>query len=289
MLAVGSLLIAGIGAGSAFAAGVPSPDSTVVRGGADWYTQAYENTADGDYTDPEQSDVTGPQRAPFGPGSHKMTIGQFAVQTELYRTDDYDGVKLGDLTRLEYSTFARNTAGGGDRQPSYLRLSVDDDNNGTLDTSLFFFPANNGTVVNGEWQNWDVTDGMMNVGGDSGAGEISLEDYAAAHPDATLVNDPYDATHDAGAVSLIAGALAATDRRPAASTSSTASSSARRHQDTLFDFGPNAETDGGTTHLTVGPTTAGLAAPGLRRHRLPRAPTRSSSTARPPRRPAAAA
>ena len=45
MLAVGSLLIAGIGTGGAFAAGVPSSDSTIVRGGADWYTQAYENTA----------------------------------------------------------------------------------------------------------------------------------------------------------------------------------------------------------------------------------------------------
>ena len=248
MLAVGSLLIAGIGTGGAFAAGVPSSDSTIVRGGADWYTQAYENTADGDYTVPEQSDVTGPQRAPFGTGSHKMTIGQFAVQTELYRTDDYDGVNLGDLTRLEYSTFARNTAGGDDRQPAYLRLSVDDDNNGTLDTSLFFFPANNGTVVNGEWQDWDVTGGLMNVDGDSGAGEISLEDYAAAHPDATLVNDPYDATHDAGAVSLIAGAANTMTRGEYFVDRVIVGQSG---QDTLFDLGPNAETDGGTTHLTV--------------------------------------
>ena len=250
MLAVGSLLIAGIGTGGAFAAVVPSSDSTIVRGGADWYTQAYENTADGDYTVPEQSDVTGPQRAPFGTGSHKMTIGQFAVQTELYRTDDYDGVNLGDLTRLEYSTFARNTAGGDDRQPAYLRLSVDDDNNGTLDTSLFFFPANNGTVVNGEWQDWDVTGGLMNVDGDSGAGEISLEDYAAAHPDATLVNDPYDATHDAGAVSLIAGAANTMTRGEYFVDRVIVGQSG---QDTLFDLGPNAETDGGTTHLTVQP------------------------------------
>ena len=149
MLAAGSMIIAGLGATGALAAGTPSPDSMVVRNGADWYTQAYENTPDGLYTDPEQSDVTGPQRAPFGTGSHKLTIGQFAVQTELYRTNNYDNVAVADITRLEYSTFERNTAGGDDRQPAYLRLSVDTDGNWTPSKQLFFFPANNGTVVNG--------------------------------------------------------------------------------------------------------------------------------------------
>lgn len=250
MLAVGSMLIVGIGASGAFADGVPSPDSTIVRGGADWYTQAYENTADGDYTVPEQSDVTGPQRAPFGTGSHKMTIGQYAVQTELYRTDDYDGVKLSDLTRLEYSTFERNTAGGEDRQPTYLRLTVDSDGTGGADTSLFFFPANNGTVVNGEWQNWDVTGtgSLLNEGGDSGQGEMSLAQYVADHPEATLANNRYDADHDGGSISLITGA-ANTQTRGEYFVDRVIIGNAG--QDTLFDFGPNAETDGGTTHLTV--------------------------------------
>ncbi len=195
MLAAGSMIIAGLGATGALAAGTPNADSMVVRDGAQWYTQAYENCDTCEYTDPEQSDVAGPQRAPFGPGSHKFTIGQYAAQTELYRTNAYDGVDLGDLTRFEYSTFARHTNGGEDRQPAYLRLSVDDDNNGSMDTSLFFFPANNDAqqdVVNGAWQHWDVAGGLMNVDSDSGAGEISLADYAAAHPDAVLVNDPYD-------------------------------------------------------------------------------------------------
>ena len=39
-----------------------------------------------------------------------MTIGESTVQTELYRTDAYDGVALSDITRLGYSTFARHTA-----------------------------------------------------------------------------------------------------------------------------------------------------------------------------------
>ncbi len=252
MLAVGSLALVGLSIPVATAA-EPSPTSQVT-GHGDWYAQAYEDTPDGKYTDPEQSDVTGPQRAPFGTGSHKMTIGQYAVQTELYRTNDYDGVDLGDLTRLEYSTFARNTtAGGADRQPAYLRLSVDDDNNGTLDTSLFFYPGNNGTVVNGEWQNWDVTGGKMNVDGDSGAGEISLADYAAAHPDAHLINQPYvdnQGTHDAGAVSLMAGAAETQTRGEYFVDRVIVGKS---NVDTLFDLGPNAETTGSTTRKTVAP------------------------------------
>ncbi|GAB3772745.1 hypothetical protein GCM10027600_33070 [Nocardioides ginsengisegetis] len=251
MLAVGSLLIVGIGATGAFADGTPSPDSMVVRHGADWYTQAYEDTTNGAYTVPEQSDVTGPQRASFGTGSHQMAVGQFEVQTELYRTDLYDGVNLGNLTRLEYSTFARTTtAGGADRQPTYLRLTVDSDGTGGADTSLFFFPANNGTVVNGVWQDWNVTDGLMNVDGDSGAGQISLAAYAAAHPNAVLANNRFDAGHDGGAVSLISGDSNTMTRGEYFVDRVIVGND---HQDTLFDFGPNAETDGGTSQLTVDP------------------------------------
>jgi hypothetical protein len=256
MLAVGSMLIVGIGATGAYATGEPGSDSIVVRDGAQWYTQAYENTETGEYTDPQQSDVTGPQRAPFGTGSHRLTIGQYAVQTELYRTNAYDNVDLGELTRLEYSTFERNTAGGADRQPAYLRLSVDNDGtDGTdsIDASLFFFPANNGTVVNGEWQNWDVTGGKINVGGDSGAGETTLAAYAAAHPDAKLVNVPFDADHDAGALSLIAGAA---DTQTRGEYFVDRVIVGENNQDTLFDFGPSAETNGGTTDLTVDPAHA---------------------------------
>ena len=253
MLAAGSMIITGLGATGAMAAGTPSPDSIVVRDGADWYTQAYENTDTGEYTSPEQSDVTGPQRAPFGAGSHKFVIGQFAVQTELYRTDAYDGVNLGDVTRLEYSTFERNTAGGADRQPAYLRLNVDDDNDGTRDTSLFFYPANNGNVVNGEWQNWNVTDGLMNVNGDSGTGEVSLADYAAANPLATLVNNRFDADHDGGAISLMAGAANTMTRGEYFVDRVIVGNDG---QDTLFDFGPSAETNGDTAHLTVDPANA---------------------------------
>lgn len=260
MLAAGSIVISCLGATGAFAAGVPSPDSTVVRNGDQWYTQAYENTSNGQYTDPEQSNVTGPQRAPFGTGSHRMAVGQFEVQTELYRTNSYDGVDLGEITRLEYSTYANNTAGGADRQPTYLRLSVDEDGaaNGVHNNkSLFFFPGNNGPVVNDVWQHWDVDSGLINEDGDSGvAGTTTLAAYTAAHPEAVLVNEPYvdgQGTHDSGAVALISGAANTMTRGEYFVDRVIVGQS---NQDTLFDFGPDAETDGGTTDLTVDPDHA---------------------------------
>ena len=142
MLAVGSLALVGLSIPVATAA---EPSSTSqVTGHDDWYAQAYEDTDNGGWLTPQQADVTGPQRAPFGTGSHQITIGQSAVQTELYRTDKYDNVPLSQITRLEYSTFAKPTVGTATRQPTYLRLSVDSDGDGGRDNSLFFFPANNG-------------------------------------------------------------------------------------------------------------------------------------------------
>ncbi|MCW2797601.1 MAG: hypothetical protein JWM79_3098 [Nocardioides sp.] len=253
MLAAGSMIIAGVGATGAVAAGDPDTDN-VIADNAAWYEQAYENFDTGGYLDPEQGDVAGPQRAPFGTGSHQINIGQSSAQTELYRTDAYDGLALSDLTRLEYSTLARSTVGGADRQPAYLRLSVDtvDDGTDSIDASLFFFPANNGAIANGVWQNWDVTNGAIDVNGDGG-GTTTLAAYAAAHPDAKLVNVPFDAEHDAGAVSLIVGGSlgGANDPQTRGEYFVDRVIVGESDADTLYDLGSDAETSGGTTNLTV--------------------------------------
>ncbi|RNM12985.1 hypothetical protein EFL26_16255 [Nocardioides pocheonensis] len=256
MLAAGSLVLSGLGLGGAFAAD-PQQNSTVV-GSSAWYTQAYENFNTGGYLTPQQADVTGPQRAPYGTSSHRITIGESSAQTELYRTDAYDGVAVGDLTRLEYSELARTTlAGGADRQAAYLRLSVDNDGtDGTdsIDASLFFFPANNGTVVNGQWQSWDVANGTLNIDGDGGA-TTTLADYANAHPNAVLVNAPFDQTHDAGALALIAGGALGgpTDPQTNGEYFVDRVVVGNAGQDTLYDFGGGSEVNGGTTDLTVDP------------------------------------
>ncbi len=254
MLAAGSMIVAGLGATGAFAAGEPDTDNSVADN-AGWYDQAYENFANGGYLDPEQVDVTGPQRTPFGTGSHKITIGQSSAQTELYRTNAYDGVQVADLTRLEYSTLARSTAAGTDRQPAYLRLSVDtvDDGTDQIDDSVYFYPANNGAVVNGVWQDWDVTGGLINVDGDSGAGEMTLAAYAVAHPDAKLVNVPFDEAHDAGAISLVVGGSlgGANDPQTRGEYFLDRVVVGNAGADTLYDFGTDAETDGDSTDSTV--------------------------------------
>jgi hypothetical protein len=256
MLAAGSIILATLGASGA-AAAAPSTAS-VVTGNSDWYTQAYENFSTGGYLTPQQADVEGPQRAPFGTSSHKMTIGESSAQTELYRTNAYDGVNLSDLDRLEYSTLAQRTGGAtSDRQPAYLRLSVDNDGTDdthAIDTSLFFFPANNGTVVNDEWQSWDVSGGTIDVNGDNG-GTTTLGAYASAHPDAVLVNAPYDSTHDAGAISLITGGALGGDGDPQTRGEYFVDRVivGQNDTDTLFDLGGGNETDGDIADVTVDP------------------------------------
>lgn len=259
MLTAGGLVLSGLGLSGAVAAGDPQAGSTVV-GSSAWYTQAYDNFPTGGYLTPRQSDVTGPQRAPFGTSSHKISIGESSAQTELYRTNEYDGVALSELTRLEYSELARHTAGGSDRQPVYLRLSVDNDGtDGTdaIDASLFFYPANNPdqqAVVNGTWQSWDVAGGTIDVDGDNG-GTTTLDAYATAHPDAVLVNAPYDEVHDAGALSLIVGGALSGESDPQINGEYFVDRVivGESGQDTLFNFGDDAEEAGATTGLTVAP------------------------------------
>src|SRR5690348_2195903 len=254
MLAVGGILLTGLGAAGAFAA-EPKTNS-VITGHAAWYTQAYDNFPTGGYLTPQQTDTTGPQRAPFGTSSHKITIGESSAQTELYRTDAYDGVKVSDLTRLEYSELARPTT-SGDRQPVYLRLSVDNNGDGDTDASLFFYPANNtdqNTIANNAWQTWDVSGGTIDVDGDNG-GTTTLADYATAHPTATLVNDKFDPNHDAGSLSLIAGGALGGDTDPQINGEYFVDRVivGKSGQDTLYDLGGGTETNGATTNLTVEP------------------------------------
>ena len=257
MLAVGSLVISCVATGAAVADGEPGVDS-VIAGSSAWYTQAYENFDTGGYLDPEQSEVAGPQRAPFGTGSHRIHIGQSSAQTELYRTDAYDGMALADLTRLEYSTLADSTVDGADRQPTYLRLSVDleDSDAESIDASLFFFPANNGAVVNGAWQNWDVTGGAISVNGDQGPDvTTTLAQYAQDNPEATLVNVPFDQEHSAGAISLITGGSlgGSTDPQTRGEYFVDRVVVGQNGVDTLYDLGDQDETAGATDAQTVAP------------------------------------
>jgi hypothetical protein len=255
MLAAGSLIVGG--AYGALAA-TPSATSTVA-GPEAWYTQAYENFDTGGYLTPQQSDVLGPQHAPFGSGSHQIRIGESSAQTELYRTNNYDDVSLTQISRLEYSTFARPTSGSADRQPTELRLSIDSDGSDldeSADTSLFFFPANNGPVVNGVWQHWNAGAGLWNEGGDSGpAGAVTLATYLGAHPYAELRNNRFDADHDGGAVALVTGGAlgGSTDPQTNGDYYVDRVIVGENNVDVLYDFGLNTETQAGINKVVVSP------------------------------------
>lgn len=260
VVAAGSLLISTLSAPGATAAEA-SPTSEV-KDASTWVEQAYEVGTNGADLEPDQDDVNGPARTPFGTGSHRIRIGQSTVQTELYRTPDYDGTPLAAVTRLEYSTFARRTAGtGADRQPTYLRLNVDNDGDGARDASLFFFPADNADqqpVVNGEWQNWDVAGGRISVDGDNGPGATTtLRQYATDHPTSTLVNND-NGMPDGGSLALINGGAQGGDTDPETNGEYFVDRVivGKSNDDTLYDFGLNTEQNGSETDYTIDPTHA---------------------------------
>jgi hypothetical protein len=244
------------------AAHAATPDNRVVEvnnGDSAWAEQAYECTDTGANLTPQQESVAGPQRAPFGSGSHHIRIGEFSSQTELYRTAEYDGTPLAQLSRLEYSTHATPLQDNQpERQPTYLRLNVDNNGDNVRDASLFFFPANNAEqqpVQNGVWQNWDVGNGDISVGGDSGpGGTTTLDQYVQSHPDATLVNND-EGKVTGGALALITGCGMGGDSDPQRNGDYHVDRVVvgTDDADTLYDFEGPAETTGGTDQQTVEP------------------------------------
>lgn len=240
-------------------AAVAAPATPAVTGDSAWVKQAY--FCDGnDYT-PNQSDVLGPNPAPYGPGSHEATLNDNDLRTELFRTPAYDGTRLADLARLDYSTFATATdPATGLRQPTYLRLNVDNDGDGARDASLFFFPANNTDahgdgVKNDAWQNWSTVDGKWGVDGDGDY--TTLAAYASAHPEATIVNNADNGTDpNGGGLALIVGC--------GQGGSNDTQINGRYDVDrvivgvtggatTLYDFGPRELAQGSTDTVTVDP------------------------------------
>ena len=112
------------------------------------------------------------------------------------------------MRTLDYATFQRGTGGNTTpQQPATLRLSLDDDGDGQRDHSLFFIPANNGTVQQSQWQTWSAADGRWSVDGDAGpAATVTLENYVVAHPDTTIVNNAGGTPAGGGVAFFVGGA-----------------------------------------------------------------------------------
>lgn len=262
---IAALAFAGTGAVTAAGSATAAPGSvpTVTTSDASWVTQAYECFEGGADLSPQQQSADGPVRTPFGSTSHQITINESTAQTELYRTPAYDNLKLADLTRLEYSTFAKsNKTGTNERQPTYLRLSVDSDGstgeNDPLvrDTSLYFIPANNGTVTQGTWQTWDVAHGKLSVNGDDGAqAAVSLSAFLADHPQATLVNND-EGKPTGGALALLTGCGLGgnTDTQRNGVYYVDRVIVGASGKDTLYDLGSGNESKGETSTEVVDPS-----------------------------------
>ena len=140
MVAVASLLIAAAGSTAAFGAVTTEVTNVTVTEAnlQRWAHQAYDDV---NYLKSNQEFVAGPGTPPLGGGSLKMSLSnaENSKRVELFRTEQYDGTKIGDLSTLTYSTFSRATAGNDTpQQPAYLRLSVDTDGNGSTDDAANF-------------------------------------------------------------------------------------------------------------------------------------------------------
>ena len=271
MVAAGSLVLSGLGAAGAFAA---EPQATsVVTGSPTGSRRPTRTPTPAPTSTPQQDDVAGPQRAPFGTGSHRMRIGSSTVQTELYRTPTYDGSLLSDLTRLEYSTFA--SAYLGQRRRPARRPTCGSTSTTTTATARATTASSStrSTTAPGRptasWQSWDVAGGKVGVDGDAGPGPTTtLAQYAADQPGLHAgqqrrrqARRRRDRVHRRRLT-----AAATPTRSPTATTSSTGRSSAETDADTLYDFGPNTETTGRHPARDGRPgDLQGWAPPGLRR------------------------
>jgi hypothetical protein len=194
----------------------PSVDSntsnvTVTSDQGGWNAGAFDFGA-GTAADVAQSMAFGPETPPAGIGSHMMREGDNEDVVQFWRTTELDGVNVGDIRTLDYSTYVKPDAGNTNattQQPPYLRLSISSDGSGVKDTTLNFEPANNsdqGAVHQNAWQRWHTASGYYRVvegPGETADNLVTLAAYAARHPNATIVPRTVEGQGTGGAAFLV--------------------------------------------------------------------------------------
>jgi hypothetical protein len=130
--------------------------------------------------------VTGPGSPPAGSGSAKYTVGSNGDSYPTLRTGNFNGVKLGDLTALDYWTYVSQPGSGS--QAVYIDLYVDNDLNGSQDDTLTFEPVYNGSVTLNTWQHWNALTGLWWADSSGGPPPLfTLSSYVSTHPDARII------------------------------------------------------------------------------------------------------
>jgi len=125
---------------------------------------------------------------PLGRGALQLDIGTNGNSLLVVVNESFNGVPIGNLTQLSYSTFVVNAASHatGQQAPGLL-LSIDVNGNGTVFDQLAYEPRLNGVVQLGVWQQWDALAGVwysiFSLGPSS-----TLAAYLVAHPSARIAS-----------------------------------------------------------------------------------------------------
>jgi len=132
--------------------------------------------------------ITGPANPPLGIGSAELETTSSADGQALMK-NAYAGQKLSNLTTLTYSTYVK--AGNNTIAPS-VQFSVDKDVTDGLNNwqgRVVFEPYLNGTVTDGQWQQWSAVNGKWWLTKPSAFGDIcaqsspcTLNDLITAFP-----------------------------------------------------------------------------------------------------------
>src|SRR5881394_817771 len=120
-----------------FSAAAAAATVTVSPGSLDGW--AVNNDTCGAATTGSVGFVTGPGTPPAGTGSLALTVGSNGDSYPTLRQSGYSGVKLGNVTALDYWTHVSHAGAGS--QAAYIDLYIDWNGDGIKDDTITFEPV----------------------------------------------------------------------------------------------------------------------------------------------------
>ncbi|MFA7285335.1 MAG: peptidoglycan-binding protein [Candidatus Paceibacterota bacterium] len=99
--------------------------------------------------------VAGPMDPTNGDDSVQISVS--GSQRRNLATYQFSGTPLASIKQLSFETYNPSTGNGGSANRSaYLNFNVDFDGSDTWQRRLVYVPANNGAVIQDQWQKWDA-------------------------------------------------------------------------------------------------------------------------------------
>lgn len=145
--------------------------------------------------------VVGPGKPPDGVGSAQLSVGSNGDSRARLSTGRYGGVKLSDITELNYWTYVHSSGyattpgdqcnpanGPGGERAAYIVLHVTNPvTEPPADDFLFFEPTYNGLFTCDSWYKWDALNGNWWTTTVTPPGE-PFSAYVLTHPDSVIDN-----------------------------------------------------------------------------------------------------